>query len=76
MKAGAFAKEAIHEAEDEEQGRAPRVLLFIDMGTWDDGPPPERPWGVRDRIPLRQPRVTHGIVVALRPRHRDCSKTL
>jgi RecA-family ATPase len=60
MKAGAFAKEGIHEAEDEEQYRAPRVLSFIDMGTWDDGPPPERPWGVRDRIPLRQPTLFSG----------------
>jgi RecA-family ATPase len=60
MKAGAFAKEAIHEAEDEEQDRAPRELSFIDMSSWDDGPPPERPWGVRDRIPLRQPTLFSG----------------
>jgi RecA-family ATPase len=60
MKAGAFAKEAIREAEDEEQYRTPRVLSFIDMGTWDDSPPPERPWAVRDRIPLRQPTLFSG----------------
>src|SRR5262249_20047938 len=60
MKAGAFAKEAIREAEDEEQYRAPRELPFIDMGNWDDGPPPERPWAVRDRIPLRQPTLFSG----------------
>jgi RecA-family ATPase len=59
-RARAYSEEAIHEAEDEEQYRAPRVLPFIDMGTWDDSPAPQRLWGVRDRIPLRQPTLFSG----------------
>ena len=35
-------------------------LQFIVMDDWDNGPAPERPWGVRDRIPLRQPTLFSG----------------
>ena len=29
-------------------------LAWVDMFGWDEGPPPERQWAVKDRIPLRQ----------------------
>ena len=31
---------------------APDPLIFIDLTRWQDRPVPERPWAVRDRIPL------------------------
>jgi RecA-family ATPase len=31
---------------------APDPLIFIDLTRWQDQPVPERPWAVRDRIPL------------------------
>jgi RecA-family ATPase len=37
-----------------------KPLQFIVMEDWDNGPAPERPWGVRDRIPLRQPTLFSG----------------
>jgi RecA-family ATPase len=36
----------------EEAPAAPDPLIFIDLTRWQDQPVPERPWAVRDRIPL------------------------
>jgi RecA-family ATPase len=33
---------------------AAQPIKFMDMRDWDDEPPPQREWAVRDRIPLRQ----------------------
>ena len=33
---------------------APAPMGWVDMSKWDEGPPPDRQWAVRDRIPLRQ----------------------
>lgn len=40
--------------------KAVAPLSFIDTATWDATPLPTREWGVRDRIPLRQPTLFSG----------------
>jgi RecA-family ATPase len=37
-----------------------RPLPWINMSSWEDGPPPPREWAVEDRIPLRQPYLFTG----------------
>src|SRR5262249_3050259 len=48
---GSFA-EACRRADD--AAGTIRKLQFLDVEQWADKPPPERPWAVRDRVPLRQ----------------------
>jgi RecA-family ATPase len=40
--------------------KSPNVLKFLDMSTWDDIAPPERVWGVLDRIPAGQVTLLSG----------------
>jgi RecA-family ATPase len=44
--------------EDDEHKASP--LPFINMSNWDSKKPPERPWAVLNRIPLRQPTLFSG----------------
>jgi len=55
-----FAAQALRKAQQMQKAEAPSPLAFIDMTDWDAGAPPERPWAVRDRIPLRQPTLFSG----------------
>jgi RecA-family ATPase len=38
----------------------PQPSSWVDFGSWDDEPPPEQEWAVRDRFPLRQTSIFSG----------------
>ncbi len=58
--AGVFVDDALRGKAGKPQGEPLKSLQFINMIEWDNSPAPERPWGVRDRIPLRQPTLFSG----------------